>query len=162
MPELGTEVTFLFEFLAFLGIIWELHFQHAFHCINHDLLITKFVANVLDFQSLNFIFSYLTEKKQSKKNTILWPLSIDGVQQSQGNRATSKRQFTFCYSVSRIFWYSFNWPRKIERLSQPWSHQVVLNLGPLNWQSSALTTRSLIPNLTKFLDPCLDSECEFP
>ena len=41
------------------------------------------------------------------------------------------------------------------RLSQPWSHQVVLNLGPLNWESSALTTRSLIRSLTKFLDPCL-------
>ena len=39
------------------------------------------------------------------------------------------------------------------RLSQPWSHQVVLNLGPLNW--TALTARSLIPSLTKFLDPCL-------
>ena len=26
-------------------------------------------------------------------------------------------------------------------LSQPWSHQVVLNTGPLDWKSSALTTR---------------------
>ena len=70
MPELGSEITFLFAFLAFLGIIWELHFQHAFHCISHYLLITKFVANVLDFQSLNLIFSYLTERKQSKKTQL--------------------------------------------------------------------------------------------
>ena len=28
----------------------------------------------------------------------------------------------------RIFWYSFNWLWKDERLSQPWSHPVILNL----------------------------------
>ena len=32
-------------------------------------------------------------------------------------------------------------PRKDERLSRPWSHPVVLNMGPLDWESSALTTR---------------------
>ena len=40
-------------------------------------------------------------------------------------------------------WYSFYQPRKDERLSQPWSHPVVLNTGPstLDWESSVLTTR---------------------
>ena len=33
---------------------------------------------------------------------------------------------------------------KHERLSQPWSHPVVLNMGPLVWESSALTTRPLL------------------
>ena len=55
--------------------------------------------------------------------------------------ATSRRQFTFYHSVLRNSWYSFYRPEKDERLSQPWSHPVVLNTGPLDWESSALTTR---------------------
>ena len=31
-------------------------------------------------------------------------------------------------------------PRKDERLSRPWSHPVVLITGPLDWESSALTS----------------------
>ena len=34
-------------------------------------------------------------------------------------------------------------PRKDERLSRPWSHPAVLNTGPMDWESSALTTRPL-------------------
>ena len=47
--------------------------------------------------------------------------------------ATSRRQFIFYHLVPRNFWYSFYQPRKDERLSQTWSHPVVLNLGPLDW-----------------------------
>ena len=54
--------------------------------------------------------------------------------------ATSRRLFTFYHSVPRNSWYSFYWPRKDERLSRPWSHPVVLNTGPLDWQSIVLTT----------------------
>ena len=54
--------------------------------------------------------------------------------------ATSRRQFTFYHSVPRNSWYSFYRPRKDERLSRPWSHPVVLITGPLDWESSALTT----------------------
>ena len=43
--------------------------------------------------------------------------------------ATLRRQFTFYHSVPRNSWYSFYQPRKDERLSQPWSHPVVLNTG---------------------------------
>ena len=53
---------------------------------------------------------------------------------------TSRRQFTFYHSVPRNPWYSFYRPRKDERLSRPWSHPVVLNTGPLDWESSAITT----------------------
>ena len=57
--------------------------------------------------------------------------------------ATLRRQFTFYHSVARHSWYSFYLPRKDERLrSQPWSHPVVLIMGPLDWESSTLTTRS--------------------
>ena len=59
-------------------------------------------------------------------------------------KATSRRQFTFYYYVPRNFWYSFYRPRKDERLSRPGSHPVVLNTGPLDWESSALTTRPLL------------------
>ena len=58
--------------------------------------------------------------------------------------ATSRRQFTFYHSVPRNSWYSFYRPRKDERLSRPWSHPVVLNTGPLDWESSALATWPLL------------------
>ena len=57
--------------------------------------------------------------------------------------ATSRRQFTFYHSVPRNSWYSFYQPQKDERLSRPWSHPVVLNMGPLDWESSTLTTCSI-------------------
>ena len=69
----------------------------------------------------------------------LWPLFVDVVQLSQGYRATTRRQFTFCHSVPRNSRYSTDGPRKEERLSWPWSHPVVLSPGPLDWESSALT-----------------------
>ena len=62
--------------------------------------------------------------------------------------ATSRRQFTFYHSVPRNYWYSFYRPRKNERLSRPWSHPVVLNMWPLDWESSALTTRPLLHKVT--------------
>ena len=45
------------------------------------------------------------------------------------------------HSVPRNPWYSFYRPQKDESLSQPWSHPVVLNTGPLDWESSTLITR---------------------
>ena len=50
----------------------------------------------------------------------------------------------FTNSVPRKSWYSFYRPRKDERLSRPWSHPVVLNTGPLDWELSTLTTRPLL------------------
>ena len=49
----------------------------------------------------------------------------------------------FNSQVSRSSWYSIDRPRKDERLSLPWSHPVVSNLGLLDWESSALSTRPL-------------------
>ena len=59
-------------------------------------------------------------------------------------KASSGKQFTFYHQVPRNSWYSFYWPQKDGRLSWPWSHPVVLNTGPLEWESSALTTRPLL------------------
>ena len=71
---------------------------------------------------------------------------MDEFQLYQGYRATSRRQINFYHPVRRISWYSFNRPQKDERLSQPWSHPVVLNLGSLDWESIVLTTRLLLLN----------------
>ena len=59
--------------------------------------------------------------------------------------ATSRRQFTFYHSVPRNSWYSFYRPRKDERLSRPWSHPVVLNTGLLDWESSTLIFKNILP-----------------
>ena len=59
-------------------------------------------------------------------------------------RATSRRQFTFYHSVPRNSWYWCYGSRKDERLNQSWNHPVVLNTGPLEWESNALTTRPLL------------------
>ena len=74
----------------------------------------------------------------------LWPLFMHGVQLSQGYRTTTKRQFTSYHSLPRSSCYLFNRPLKDERLGWPWSHPAVLNPGPLDWESSALTTRTLL------------------
>ena len=66
---------------------------------------------------------------------------MDGVQPSQGYRATTRRQFTFYHSVPRSSWYSFNRPWKDERLSWPQSHPLVLNPGSLDCEPSALIAR---------------------
>ena len=69
---------------------------------------------------------------------------MGGVELPQGYRSTLSRQFTFYRQVPRKSWYSFDRPWKDERVSQPWSHPVVLNTEPLDWESSTLTTRPLL------------------
>ena len=58
-------------------------------------------------------------------------------------------------------WYSFDQPRKDEKLSPPWSHPVALSAGPLDWGSSALTTRPLLHSLEK-KTLLLGSDCVSP
>ena len=67
-----------------------------------------------------------------------------GVQLPQGYRATTMGQFTFYPKVPKNSWYSFDQPRKDERLSRPRSHPMDLKTGTLDWESSALTTRSFL------------------
>ena len=42
-------------------------------------------------------------------------------------------------------------PQNDEKLSRPWSHPVDLNMGPLDWESSVLTTRPLLHEWTTAL-----------
>ena len=62
----------------------------------------------------------------------------------------------FYHYFPRNSWYSFDQPRKDERLSLPWSHQVVSNSRPLDWESSALTTMSLAQKML-YLLPLMNS-----
>ena len=67
---------------------------------------------------------------------------------SQGYITTIERQFTFYCLASKNLWYSFYQTRKDEWLSQLRSHPVVLSLGSLNWESSALTNKPDIKNFS--------------
>ena len=77
-----------------------------------------------------------------KKNKLYGPFLWMGFNCLKAT-ATSSGQFTFYHSVPRNSWYSFYQPRKDERLSRPWSHPVVLNMGLLDWESSALSLKWL-------------------
>ena len=87
---------------------------------------------------------YKTQTNILKLKKPYGPFFMDGVQLSHDYRATTRRQFTFHHSVPRNSWYSIDWPWKDERLSWLWSHTEVLNSGPLDWESSTLTTRPLL------------------
>ena len=87
-------------------------------------------------------FSYQMISLDQKK--ALWPLHLWMEFNCLKARATQRRQLTFCRYVPRNSWYSLYRPQKDERLSRPSSHPVVLNTGPLDQESSALTTSHLL------------------
>ena len=74
---------------------------------------------------------------------------MDGIQLTQGCIATRRRQFTIYHSDPRpqeflvLIWsISVGW-----KVSQFWSHPVVLNARPLYLGSSALIPRPLISSM---------------
>ena len=92
------------------------------------------------------IYTHYTFEQACFKRDLktLWPLFLWMGFNCLKATATSRRQFTFYHSVPRNSWYSFYRLRKDERLNRSWSHPVVLSTGPLDWESSALTTRPLL------------------
>ena len=74
--------------------------------------------------------SLLTKTLTLKKKQLYGPFLWMGFNCLKA-RATSRRQFTFYHEVPRNFWYSYCQPWEDERLTQPWSHPVVLNTEPL-------------------------------
>ena len=52
----------------------------AFDCIDHNLLITKLNAYGFEKKSLEFIYSYLTKRKQ-RTNVDSWEMLLSGVSQ---------------------------------------------------------------------------------
>ena len=117
------------------------HFSVTFH-IEPSHLISQ--SNGFDMQCKTELKWVGTSNQQIKifltKKT-LWPLLRDGAQLLQGYRATTMGQLTVYHLVPR------NWPRKDERFSLTWACPMVSNLGFLLWESSALTTRSLLHNI---------------
>ena len=71
-----------------------------------------------------------------------WPLFMDGVQLPQGYSHFEEAVYFLPFSSQKFLILIYR-PRKNERLSQPWSHPVVLDTGLLHWESSTLTTRPL-------------------
>ena len=58
----------------------------------------------------------------------------------------SKLQSVCDIFIFRSSWYSTDRLQKDERPSWPWSHSVVLNARPLDWEYSTLTTSPLLHN----------------
>ena len=100
------------------------------HMLQHTLQFGHPSVSLNEFEIKNFLKLY---------GPLLW-MGFNCLKAT----ATLRRQFTFYHSVSRNSGYSFYRPRNDERLSRPWNHPVVLNTGPLDWESSTLTTRPLL------------------
>ena len=67
------------------------------------------------------------------------PFFMDGVKLPPRLQALQGGSLLFTIQFPEIPGiYSFYQPQKDERLSQPWSHPVVLNTRPLDWESSTL------------------------
>ena len=64
---------------------------------------------------------------------------MDGVKVSKGYSHFEEAVYFLPFS-SQTFLVLILSTSKDERLSEPWSHPVVLNTEPLDWESSALTT----------------------
>ena len=64
------------------GLLTDL--SKAFDCINHELLIAKLEAYGFDLESLNYMYSYLSDRKQRTKvnnSFSTWAEIISGVPQ---------------------------------------------------------------------------------
>ena len=126
---------------------WQLLFFHSklnwsFYSLSVYFLVIFILKNLKNFTEV-WMYKVRLENHVSNawwKNT-LWPLL------SQGYIATTRRKFTFYYSVPGSSRCSTDQLRKHERLSWSYSHPVNLNRGPLYWESSTLTTRSLLHEL---------------
>ena len=66
-------------------------------------------------------------------------------------RATSGKQFIFYHYDPTNSWYSLYRPQEDKRLSWSWSYPVVLNTGPLDWESSTIIKGWQIPNAEQLL-----------
>ena len=67
---------------AFGALLTDL--SKAFHCLSHDLLITRLHAHGIDIDSLNILHDYLSNRKQRTKVDSFyssWEAIIPGVPQ---------------------------------------------------------------------------------
>ena len=93
-------------------------------CSTVDLALAS--ENIFLIQYL-YVRTFTTFSHDTFIRKSLWPLFIDEVQLSQEVRATTRSP---CHSVPRSSWYSFDRPRKDERLNRLWSIQWFWNRDP--------------------------------
>ena len=74
--------------------------------------------------------------------------SMDLTEMKNKKRKNKKRNKTL-WPLFRNSWYSSFQPWKDERVSQTWSHLVVLNMGPLDWNTGLLNCKNLDISRTK-------------
>ena len=97
-----------------------------------------------------FLATYQSQSKHRRlvlqKETFFLKKKLYGLMVSTVSRLQShyEETLTFYHLVPRSIWHSFHQPRNNERLSQSWSYSVVFNPRLLDWESSTLTTRSLL------------------
>ena len=75
-----------------------------------------------------------------KKKNFMAPFFMDGFQLPQGY---SHFEAVYFLPFSSQKFLVLILSTGLKRLSRPWSHPVVLNTEPMDWESSALTTRPL-------------------
>ena len=88
-------------------------------------------------------FDWLLRKL--KKN-LMAPFFMDGVQLPQGYNHFEEAVYFLPFSSQKFLVLILSTLEEW-KLSRPWSHPVVLNTGPLDWEFSALTTRLLLHEL---------------
>ena len=93
-------------------------------CSTVDLALAS--ENIFLIQYL-YVQTFTTFSHHRFIRKTLWPLFIDEVQLSQGYRATTRSPY---HSVPRSSWYSFDRPRKDERLNRLWRIQWFWNRAP--------------------------------
>ena len=89
----------------------------------------------LDYCVIVIVLHLLIISKKLKKENFMVPFYGWG-------STSSKLQSHYKEASS---WYLFDRIWNDEKLSQPWNHLLVWNMGPLDYQSSALTTKPLLP-----------------
>ena len=97
---------------------------------------------LLHQKSCNYFEKQTHMKEIFFKKKLYGPFSWMGFNSLKATKPLRWGSFTFYHEVPTDSWYSFDQPRKDEKLSgRPCSHPAVLNMGPLDWESTALTTR---------------------
>ena len=116
------------------------------------LLFSLFYLSYISSKIWGIFVKYWCIKQDRKDNHVFNPWFNESLMTLSISRLQShyEETNTFYHSVPRSFRYSTERPRKDERLSWPSSHPVVLNWGPLDWESSILTISSLLLELRTF------------
>ena len=104
---------FFFQKIHFMLFFWLFSISN-FDCISIFTI----------WYSVKYLWNINWEVLSMVKLGKTWPPFMYGVQQPQGYRATSRKQFTFYHQVPRNPWYSFYWPLRDVKLSWSWSHPV--------------------------------------